>query len=480
MQQFKNYIDGQWCESSQHVSCISPSDADDQVGIAHWASKADVQAAADAARRALPAWATSTPGARSTILRTVGEQLHRRADELGLLLAREEGKALGDAIGEIKRSADVFLYYAGEAFRAAGEYLPGLRAGVTVSTQRQPVGVTLLICPWNFPMAVPAFKLGPALAYGNTVILKPSEFTPACAHTLVRILHDAGLPKGVVNLVMGNGAELGDALMAGCDAVSFTGSTGVGRLLAQQAGAQMKKVQLELGGKNPLVVLDDASLDCAVEVAVQGAFFTTGQRCTATSRIIVEHKCHDAFVEQLLARMSQLRVGNAADAATQIGPVANERQWQIDLKYLQIGQDEGATLAAGGQPLERPTPGYFLSPALFTGTHSRMRINQEEIFGPVASVIRVNDLDEAINVANDVEFGLSSGICTGSLAAADRFRQESRAGMVMVNAPTAGIDFHVPFGGLHASGYGGKELGRAAIEFYTDSKTTYWNASGQW
>jgi alpha-ketoglutaric semialdehyde dehydrogenase len=340
---------------------------------------------------------------------------------------------------------------------------------------REPVGVVGLITPWNFPIAIPAWKAAPALAFGNAVILKPAALVPASAWALVDVLVRAGVPEGVLGLVFGPGGEVGDALVEsdGVNAISFTGSVETGRGIAEACARRGVRVQLEMGGKNPLVVLDDADLEIAVDCAVQGAYFSTGQRCTASSRLVVTAGIHDRFVARLIERLQATTVGHALDASTAIGPVVDERQLQQDLDYLAIGRDEGAELAFGGRRLERATQGHFLEPALFVGATNAMRIAREEIFGPVAAVIRVADYDEALAVANDTQFGLCSGICTTSLRYASHYRRHADAGMVMVNLPTAGVDFHVPFGGRKGSSYGPREQGSYAREFYTQVKTSY-------
>lgn len=360
--------------------------------------------------------------------------------------------------------------------RSGGELLPSVRPGVEVQISREPVGVVSLITPWNFPIAIPAWKIAPALAYGNTVVFKPADLTPGCAWELADMIHRAGAPPGVFNLVMGRGSVIGEVLSGpGVDAVSFTGSTGVGRGILAGASAHGARVQLEMGGKNALVVLDDADLDLAVRCALDGAFFATGQRCTASSRLVVEAGIHDRFVDRLTVAMRGLVVGDALDPATGIGPVVDGRQLRVDLDYIELAQSEGGHLAQGGERVERATDGHFLAPALFTETIRAMRINQEEVFGPVASVIRVADYDEALDVANDVPFGLCGSICTTSLKHATHFRRNLQAGMVMVNLPTAGVDYHVPFGGRKASSYGPREQGRYAADFYTAVKTAYVN-----
>jgi alpha-ketoglutaric semialdehyde dehydrogenase len=394
---------------------------------------------------------------------------------LAKLLAREEGKVLRDANAEVIRAAQIFHYYSGESIRHPGGFFPSLRDGVNIIVDYEPVGVVVAITPWNFPLATPAWKIAAALAYGNTVIFKPSEVTPACAVALTEILIETGIPGGVFNLVMGSGGQLGDTLIAGANAVSFTGSTPTGRTVLNRAANTMTKVQLELGGKSPLVVLDDADLDQAVQVAFDGAFPQTGQRCTASSRLIVTRGIHDAFVERLTKKVAAARVGHALEPSSDIGPVATEAQLAKDMSYVAGAKEEGAELLCGGERLERPTDGYFLAPALFANTTNSMQLNREEIFGPVAAVIRADNFEEAIAIARDADYALSAAICTRSLAAAERFRRASRAGMVVINAPTSGAEYHVPFGGRPPSGFGAPEQGAAAADFFTEVKTTYIN-----
>jgi acyl-CoA reductase-like NAD-dependent aldehyde dehydrogenase len=356
-----------------------------------------------------------------------------------------------------------------------GDKLASVRPGVEVEVTREPLGVIGLITPWNFPIAIPAWKIAPALAYGNSVVCKPADLVPGCAWAIAEILARAGVPAGVFNLVMGRGSVVGETMVNSSEvtAISFTGSVSTGRGIAAKAIARMAKVQLEMGGKNPLVVLDDADLAVAVNVAVQGSFFSTGQRCTASSRLIVTSGIHDRFVAAVAEKLSTLRVDNALLPGTDLGPVVDPSQLEQDQKYLEIGKGEGAKLVTGGERLKRATEGYYLSPALFTETTNAMRIAREEIFGPVAAVIRVKDYDEALATANDTEFGLSSGIVTTSLKHASHFKRHAQAGMVMVNVPTAGVDYHVPFGGRKGSSYGSREQGRYAAEFFTTVKTAY-------
>lgn len=475
---FKNLINGQWVEGPGAIRNINPSDTRDVIGEYAQADAAQARQAIAAAHAAFPAWSLSTPQQRFDILDAVGTEILARRAELGDLLAREEGKTLPEAVGEVVRAGNIFKYFAGEALRCAGDVLPSVRPGVGVEVTREPLGVVGLITPWNFPIAIPAWKVAPALAYGNTVVLKPAELVPGSAWALADILQRAGLPAGVFNLVMGRGREVGQVLLddARVAAVSFTGSVATGRQVAQACVARGAKFQLEMGGKNPFVVLDDADMDVAVSCAINSGFFSTGQRCTASSRVIVTEGIHDRFVAAMIERMRRLKVDDARKPGTDIGPVVDERQLAQDLEYIAIGQQEGATLAAGGQRIDcnaDGAPGYYLTPALFTHTTPTMRINTEEIFGPVVSVIRAKDYEEALHLANDTPFGLSAGIATTSLKHATHFKRHAQAGMVMVNLPTAGVDYHVPFGGRKASSYGPREQGRYAADFYTTVKTAY-------
>ena len=468
-------IDGRWRDSERWEPNRNPSDLGDVIGHYAWASVAQAEEALAAARRALKGWSRSNPQLRSDLLRKAANALYDRTDALATLMAREEGKTIKDARGEVIRAAQIFHYYSGESVRRHGGFFPSLRDGINIIVDYEPIGVVSLITPWNFPLATPAWKIAAALAYGNTVVFKPSEVTPGCSVALTEILIEAGVPSGVFNLVMGSGAELSDALIAGANGVSFTGATPIGRSVLERAARTMTKVQLELGGKSPLVVLDDASLDQAVQVAFDGAFPQTGQRCTASSRLIVTRGIHDAFVEQLTQKAMAVRVGHALEPSTEIGPVATEAQLAKDLRFVAEAKKEGADLLCGGERLQRPTEGYYFAPALFAKTTNDMRINREEVFGPVAAIIRVDDLDEAIAVARDADYALSSAICTTSLTAAEKFRRESSAGMVVINAPTSGAEYHVPFAGRAPSGYGAPEQGTATADFFTDVKTTYVN-----
>ena len=459
-----NLIGGAWSPGAGATENINPSNTDDVVGRYARAEAGDVDAAVGAAATAAETWAHSDIQTRHDILKTASDELFARAPELGRLLAREEGKTLGEAVFEVERAARIFGFFSGEALRLGGETLPSVRPGVGVDISREPVGVVGLITPWNFPIAIPAWKIAPALCHGNAVVFKPAELVPGSAWALADILHRAGLPPGVLNLVNGPGSVVGQALLDDprVDAISFTGSVATGRRVAEACARHMRKVQLEMGGKNPLVVLDDADLDIAVDCAINGAYFSTGQRCTASSRLIVTEAIHSRFVEAMVDRMRALKVDDALKDGTDIGPVADERQLAQDEDYIALGRREGANLRWGGERLSRSTPGFYLQPALFTDTCNDMRINREEIFGPVAAVIRVRDYDEALHVANDTEFGLTSGICTNSLKHASHFKRHSQSGMVMVNLPTAGVDYHAPFGGRKGSSLGPREQGAYA------------------
>jgi aldehyde dehydrogenase (NAD+) len=470
----QNLIAGEWV-GTDAVRNINPSNTNDVVGEYARASVEDTKAAIAAAKAAFPAWSRSGILERHAILRKAADEISARKDELGRLLSREEGKTLAEGIGETVRAGQIFDFFAGECLRLAGEVLPSVRPNIGVEVTREPVGVVGIITPWNFPIAIPAWKIAPALCYGNTVVFKPAELVPGCSWAIVDILVRAGLPKGVLNLVMGKGSVVGQTMLDSPDvhAITFTGSTGTGKRVASASVEHNRKYQLEMGGKNPFVVLDDADLAVAVEAAVNSAFFSTGQRCTASSRVIVTEGIHDRFVAAVGERLKSVVVDDALKAGTHIGPVVDETQLKQDTDYIEIGRKEGAKVAFGGELLKRDTPGFYLEPTLFTEATNDMRISREEIFGPVAAVIRVKDYEEALAVANDTPFGLSSGIATTSLKHATHFKRNAEAGMVMVNLPTAGVDFHVPFGGRKASSYGSREQGRYAAEFYTTVKTAY-------
>ncbi|GJG95110.1 aldehyde dehydrogenase family protein [Cupriavidus pauculus] len=472
---YENLIDGQWMGSERWAPNINPSDLGDVVGYAAMATPDMAEQAIAAAAHAFGAWSHSAIQQRAEILERVGLEIVARKDELGRLLAREEGKTLREGVGEVVRAGQIFKYYAQEILRPHGQHLPSVRPGIEIEVTSEPVGVISIITPWNFPIAIPAWKIAPALAFGNCVVFKPAELVPGCACALAEILSRSGLPHGVFNLVMGHGAELGPVLTTDprVTAVSFTGSEATGRRIAQAAATAGKRLQLEMGGKNPLVVLDDAALDIAVDAAVQGAFFSTGQRCTASSRIIVTDGIYDQFLSAFVGATQRLRIGHALETNTDIGPAVDATQLDKNLRYVALGQEEGARLVTGGERVRAATNGYFMTPAIFADCRPDMQIARDEIFGPVATVLRARDDDHALALANDSGYGLSAGICTQSLAQATRFRRGLQAGMVMVNAPTAGVDYHVPFGGTKGSSSGPHEQGWAAREFFTTSKTAY-------
>jgi acyl-CoA reductase-like NAD-dependent aldehyde dehydrogenase len=475
---YPNLIDGQTIDSAERTPDINPSNLQDVVGEFAAASVKDLERAIASAKTALKQWSQTTPQERFDILDRAGSEILARKEELGRLLSREQGKPLADGIGEAARAGYIFKFFAGEALRPGGEKIDSTRPRVEVEISREPVGVVAAITPWNFPLAIPAWKIAPALAFGNTVVFKPAELVPASPWMLVDIVQRSGLPPGVLNLVQGHGSVVGAALVASphVDAVSFTGSQAIGVSVATSAVKTGARVQLEMGGKNPLIVVDDADLNTAVSVAINGAFFQSGQRCTASSRLVVTEGIHDRFVAAMIARMKILKVDDALKPGTEIGPVVDQRQLDKNLGYIEIGRNEGARLAEGGGLLKRETAGYYMAPALFTESSGEMRINTEEVFGPIAAVIRVKDYEEALAVANATEFGLSAGIVTTSLKYATHFRRHSQSGLVMVNLPTAGLDYHVPFGGRKKSSYGPREQGTYAKDFYTIVKTAYINS----
>ena len=406
-----NLIAGEWLGGSAVASNLNPSNLDDLVGYYAHADTTQAATAIAAAKQAFGSWSHSSIQQRFDILDAVGTEILARREELGELLSREEGKTRPEGVGEVTRAGQIFKFFAGETVRSAGDKLASVRPGIDVEVTRQPIGVIALITPWNFPIAIPAWKIAPALAYGNTVVFKPAELAPASAWALADILQRAGTPAGVFNLVMGRGSIVGEAFVNSPDvtAISFTGSVATGRSIAAKAIARMAKLQIEMGGKNPLVIVDDADLDIAVNVATQGSYYSTGQRCTASSRLIVTEGIHDRFVAALTERLAKLKVDDALKAGTDLGPVVDQSQLDIDLHYIAIGKQEGARLAFGGERVERAKKGFYLAPTLFVDVQPSMRIAREEIFGPVAGVIRARDYDAALAMANDTEFGLSSG-----------------------------------------------------------------------
>ncbi|MCP4328585.1 MAG: aldehyde dehydrogenase family protein [Alphaproteobacteria bacterium] len=475
---FRNYIAGDWAGSDGAIENRSPSDRSDVIGHYAQATGEQLEHALAAAREAQATWAKSGLENRYAALMAIGEELKGRRAELGELLSREEGKPRAEGVGEVFRAGQFFTYFAAEVLRQIGDTADSVRDGIEIDVRREPVGVVAIISPWNFPVATAAWKIAPALAFGNAVAWKPANLTPASAWALSEIISRQGLPDGLFNLVMGSGREIGQRLIESplIDAISFTGSVAVGRGIAASAIANMTKVQLEMGSKNPLVVMDDADIDIAVQCAANGAYGGTGQKCTASSRLIVHETVHDAFVEKLAAAVRALRVGHALAEGTQIGPVVSAEQLEANLGYVRLAIDEGAEHILGGERLEFESDGYYMAPALFAGTRNDQRVNREEMFAPIACVIKVGAYEEALAAANDTSFGLTSGIVTSSLARASHFRRNSKTGCVMVNLPTAGTDYHVPFGGRGDSSFGPREQGRYAAEFYTTVKTSYVSA----
>jgi aldehyde dehydrogenase (NAD+) len=474
MQKLGHFIGGEWTGADDALESVNPSDTGDIVARFPNGGAAEVDQAVAAASEAFPGWANASPEVRADLLDKVAALIFARSAELGELLSREEGKTRAEGLGEVLRAARIFRYFGGEALRRHGQTLESTRPGLDVATYREALGVVGLITPWNFPIAIPAWKAAPALAFGNTVVLKPANVTPATAAALTQIIEEAGIPAGVFNLVLGRG-DVGRAITAheGIAAISFTGSQQVGAEVGKAAMARGARVQMEMGGKNPLVVLADADPDKAAAIAADGGFFQTGQRCTASSRVIVEDAIHDAFVEALCRKAEALKVGPALAEGTQVGPASSESQFEQNFRYISIATDEGGRLATGGDKIACDTPGYFMQPTVIADTAPEMRINNEEVFGPVVSTVRVKDYAEALEVANRGNFGLSAGIVSNNAKHIRDFRRNVRAGMVMVNLPTAGVDYHVPFGGSRGSSYGPREQGFAAVEFYTQIKTVY-------
>jgi len=475
-----NYIAGRWMAGGDAIENRSPSDLDDLVGHFAQATPDQLDAALAAAKPAQTTWAGYGLERRQAVLMAIGTELMGRAGELGRLLSREEGKPLAEGRGEVYRAGQFFTYFAHEVLRQLGETADSVRAGVEIDIRREPVGTVAVISPWNFPVATASWKIAPALAFGNAVIWKPANLTPASAHALAEIISRQDIPEGLFNLVMGSGSDIGQRLVESraVDAISFTGSVPVGRTIAAAAAPNFTRLQMEMGSKNALAVMEDADLDLAVTLALGGAFGGTGQKCTASSRLIVHEKVHDAFAEKLVAGAQAMKVGHALAEDTQMGPAISAQQLKENLDYVELGTSEGAELACGGARLNMATEGHYMSPGVFLNTTNAMRINREEMFAPLAAVIRVGSYDEALATVNDTEFGLTGGIVTRDLSRATHFRRNAQTGVVTVNLPTAGTDYHVPFGGRGQSSYGLREQGTHAREFYTTVKTAY-VAAGQ-
>lgn len=458
---------------------VNPSNTDEVITVCSHATRETVATAVDAAQESLGTWKAMTPQQKADILELIGLKLRDQTAELSNLMAREAGKLLAEAQGEVLRASQIFRFFAQECLRVSGEYHSSTRPGVGVEVRYEPLGVVGLITPWNFPLAIPAWKIAPALAAGNTVVIKPSEYTPALIERLALIARNAGLPDGVFNVVFGDGETVGQALCdnPGVSAISFTGSVATGRKMRPRLAERGAAIQQEMGGKSPLLILDDVDPSLAAGVAVSGSVLSTGQRCTSNSRVIVTKGIANALIAEMKEQISALRVGDAIALRTDLGPVNNEAQLRTNLDYVSSAKKEGATCLTGGERLKLQTPGYYMSPCLISDCHNSMQHVRDEVFGPIVSVIVAEDYEHALDIANDTEFGLSSGICTNSLKHAEDFKRRSTAGIVAVNLPTAGLDYHVPFGGRKASSYGPREQGRHAMRFYTSSKTTYSNSA---
>ena len=474
---FANYIAGEWVDSGGYIENRNPADTSEVVGLHPKGQAADVERAANAAAEALPKWASLPGPARGAILFKAAEILEHQFDHLGAEMTREEGKTLPEAKGEVRRAINIFRYYAGEGSRAGGILTPSERERVHTFAIRKPIGVVGLITPWNFPIAIPAWKIAPALICGNTIVVKPASVSPLSSWRIVEALHTAGVPKGVVNFITGSGSELGGAIVNATPvrAISFTGSNDVGQKLHEAASKRRIRIQLEMGGKNPTIVLADADFSSAVENTVNAAFFSTGQKCTATSRVIVEEAIYDRFLQALIDRTKKLKVGNGMEAGIDIGPCVDEGQMNTVLEYIEIGKKESGEPRVGGHRLTGGVygKGYFVEPTIFADVQENMRIAQEEIFGPVLAVMRARDFEDALRIANAIPFGLSASIQTTNVSRVFDFVYRAEAGLLTVNLPSAGVEYQLPFGGTKDSSFGPKEQGPAAFDFYSDYKTVY-------
>src|SRR5580693_755038 len=476
---FKNFIDGEWVEASTGATFENrnPADTRDVVGIFQKSGPADVETAVEAAKHAFKKWRLVPAPRRAEIVYRAAEILLGSKEEFARDMTREMGKVLDEARGDVQEAVDTAYYMAGEGRRMFGPTTPSELPNKFAMAIRQPLGVCGMIAPWNFPMAIPSWKLLPAIVCGNTCVIKPAQDTPLSTFNLVRTLVDAGVPKGVINIVTGFGSTVGGPLTEHPDvrAISLTGSSEVGKIVGQTAAKSFKHCSLELGGKNPMIVLDDANLDLAIEGGLWGGFGTTGQRCTATSRIIVQKGVYREFVDRYVARAKKLKVGNGLDESVEMGPAVNEKQLQTDLSYVEIGRNEGAKLMCGGNRLDQGEYqyGWFMEPTVFTDVDPTMRIAQEEIFGPVVSIIPCDDLEDAIAIANGIEYGLSSALYTKDVNKAFAAIRDLDTGITYINAPTIGAEVHLPFGGTKATGNGHREGGIGAIDFYTEWKSVY-------
>lgn len=483
--QYHNFIDGRWvpAASGEVFENRNPANTGDLIGHFAKSSAADAERAIDAAYRAYEPWRLVPAPKRGEILFKAAQLLVERKEAYARDMTREMGKVLEETRGDVQEAIDMAFFMAGEGRRQHGQTAPSELRDKFAMSIRQPIGVCGIITPWNFPMAIPSWKILPALICGNTVVLKPATLTPLSAVNFVKTLEDAGVPSGVVNLVTGGGGEVGNALLdaPNVHVVSFTGSTDVGRTVSVKAAPSFKKVHLEMGGKNIIIVMDDADLDLAVDGCVWGGFGTTGQRCTAASRVAVQRKVYQAFVERYVGRVKTLKVGDGLDPATQMGPSVSQGQIETVVQYVEIGKQEGATLACGGHRLDKGAyaKGFFHEPTVFTDVHPGMRIAQEEIFGPVVSVIPCESFDEAIAIGNGVEYGLSASIYTRDINQAFRAMRDLHTGLFYVNAPTIGAEIHLPFGGTKNTGNGHREAGEAALDVFSEWKSIYVDFSGR-
>jgi len=478
---YKNFINGQWVESSaaKHTSNVNPANTDDIIGQAPQSSREEAKAAIAAATEAFPAWRNTPAPARGRILAKAVQLCYDRKEEIAKVMTREEGKTLSESRGEVQKSINLLEYYAGASFRVEGRTSPSEMPNTFVYTLRQPLGVVSAITPWNFPLCIPVWKTAPALVAGNTVVFKAASNTPGCAELLVKIYEGAGMPKGVVNLVYGGGGTVGDEFVnnPAIRAVSFTGSCETGGNVAEQAAAHLAKVTCEMGGKNPVVVMDDADLDLAVEGTAQGAFGSTGQRCTATSRVILHKKIADKFIEKLIERVKKIKVGDGMQEGVTMGPVVDKPQYETDLRYIEIAKKEGCKVLVGGGALDLGK-GYFVAPTVFDGVKPDMTLAQEEVFGPVLAVMRAGDFEEAMKIANGVQFGLTCSIYTSDANLVMRFTDRIEAGMVHINSPTVGGEAQLPFGGFKQTGYGSREMSDEGLNFFTQLKTVFYDYTG--
>jgi len=485
MTTYQNFIRGEWLKSSASKSApnVNPANTDDVIGDIPLATREEARRAVEAAAEAFAKWRSTPAPTRGRIVAQAARLLEKNKEELAQTLTREEGKTIAESRGELQRSINVAEFCAGESRRLTGETIPSELPLNFAYTIKQPLGVVACVTPWNFPVAIPVWKIAPALVAGNTVVFKPATLTPATATRIVELFEEAGIPPGVLNLILGSGSEAGEEIInhPAVKAVSFTGSNGVGIRLYEQASRRGAKVQCEMGGKNPVVILEDCDIDLAVESTVQGAFGSTGQRCTATSRAVVVNQIADEFVQRIAKRAQSMRIGAGVDPQTEMGPSVDENQFKTVLRYIDVGREDGATMVCGG---ERVTgdgfdKGYFVQPTLFDHVTPDMRIAREEIFGPVLSVLRVKDFDEAMQVANDSEFGLSSSIFTNDASRIFRFVDDIETGMTHINSPTTGGEAHIPFGGIKGTGIGDREQGSTALDFYTDLKVVYVDYTGR-